>query len=401
MNKCTDTSVKTIFALTVSAIALATLTACGSTSEGRPGETPAPGIGCASVQPNVKDDTPTVAILGQTGPDLTATYGADIALVTAAAATTAAHVVVNGVSTDSTAPTLLTNVILDGEGNNQLERTANLHCKTATIQKAISTLEQTPASQQPDAFNAITTLAGILENNPSTRPVDVVLLTPLVANAGGVDLSDPRTLDDPIAAINTLAGNGLIHSCKGYRFYGVSPATNISDVQAAKLREFWRLYADKCGGQFVNWSAHLATFPAVDAIPAVDRTQLQVKTTPTTITASLSADVLFDADSAVLLDTATPALKGLLDLVTAHSGPLLITGYANPANPGINSGGDKELSKLRAEAVASWLLAANVEPNRITTAGLGTADAVYPHPENDEQSAANRRVVTVINTDAA
>jgi outer membrane protein OmpA-like peptidoglycan-associated protein len=389
------TVIKTVSAMAVSLVTLASLTACTDTADRDTG--PAPGDTCASAQPKVEKDTPTVVILGQSGPDLTTTYQADIDLVTAAAKRAQSRVLINGVATaDLVPPTLLTNVILDGEGNNMLERNANLDCKTDALQDAVDTLEQSAAAERPDAFDAITTLTGLLENNPSEQPVDVVLLTPLIAHAGGIDLADPDTLADPVTAINTLAKKGLMPaSCDGYR---VSPDSGLPPSQAAKLRDFWMLYADKCGGQLVNWSTHLAAFPATDTIPSADQSQLKVDTTPTTITASLSADVLFDPDSAVLHQRATPELNELLDLATAHGGPIVITGYVNPVNPGTNSAGDKALSRERADAVASWLVAERVRATRITTIGRGASDAVYPRPQNDEQRAANRRVVTIIRT---
>lgn len=393
----TTTAIQRI-AAGASLAALTTLTACTDSTGDH--TDPAPGVTCVSAQPKVEKDTPTVAILGQTGPNLTTAYQADIDQVTAAAKRTESRVLINGVATaDQAPPTLLTNVVLDGEGNNTLERNANLDCKTDALQNAIDTLEQSAPAERPDAFDAITTLTGLLESNPSEQPVDVVLLTPLSAHAGGIDLADPATLADPVTAINTLAKKGLMPaSCDGYRFYGVSADSGLPDAQAAKLRDFWRLYADKCGGQLVNWSTHLAAFPATATIPAADHSQLEVQTTPTTVTASLSADVLFDPDSAVLHQRATTALNELLDLAAVHPGPIVITGYVNPVNPGTNSAGDKALSLERADAVASWLITAQVPASRITTIGAGISDAVYPRPLNDEQRAANRRVVTVIHT---
>lgn len=385
---------------TAIAISLAFLTACTDTTDSDTGS--ASSNTCVSAQPNIEKDTPTVAILGQTGPNLTTTYQADIDLVIAAAKRTQSRVLINGVATaDEVPPTLLTNVILDGEGSNTLARNANLACKTDAVSSAIDTLKQSPAADRPDAFESITTLTGLLESNPSDQAVDVVLLTPMLAHAGGIDLADPNTLADPVSAINTLAEKGLMPaSCDGYRFYAVSPDSGLPEAQAAKLRDFWRLYADKCGGQLVNWSTHLATFPATETIPPADHSQLEVETTPTTITASLSADVLFNPDTAVLHPRAEQALNQLLDLATATTGPIIITGYVNPINPGTNSPGDQALSRQRADAVASWLVTAEVESSRITTIGRGTSDALYPHPQNDEQRASNRRVVAVISTNA-
>jgi outer membrane protein OmpA-like peptidoglycan-associated protein len=379
------------------------LAACGSTVAGSASnddETQAP-CGCSprscttTAKPHVTADTPTVAILGQTGSKLVS-YKQDIDMVVSTAATEKAHIIVNGVSGDDSAPDLLSNVVLSGEGNNNLERTQDLKQKTASVDCAISTLQQGTSSRRPNAFEAISTLASNLDKDPSKQPVDVVLLTPLGAAAGGVDLRKPGTLDDPVAAINTLARKGLIPTCTNYRFYGLSPDAGLSDVEAAKLREFWQLYAKKCGGEFVAWEPHLATFPVTSAITPVDYSQMMVKTTPETLTATLGSDVLFGADSATLQATATTALNELKGLATQYTGKIVITGYVNPVAPGTNSRGDRELSKERAAAVASWLVSADIAKVRIATIGKGTADAVYPNPKTDAQRSANRRVVAVI-----
>src|SRR5450631_940934 len=72
---------------------------------------------CVAAQPNVRADTPTIAILGQVGPKLS-DYDRDIASVVGASKVTKARVIVNGVSDNTTAPNLLSNVVMVGEGNN-------------------------------------------------------------------------------------------------------------------------------------------------------------------------------------------------------------------------------------------------------------------------------------------
>jgi outer membrane protein OmpA-like peptidoglycan-associated protein len=382
-------------------LAVLILTACDTSGSGSGTDdaSTANGTGCTPSTPTVAPDTPTIAVLGQTGPRL-ADYQQDINTVLSSAKTQKAHLIVNGVTDGTDAPDLVANVVLAGQGANPLERTNDLDCKTTAVTTAIETLKTGTAPKQPNAFDAISTLAGNLDKNPSTQPVDVVLLTPLAAKAGTVDLSASKTLDDPVAAINTLAANGLIPTCTKYRFYGVSPAIGMSDVDAAKLREFWMLYAQKCGGRFVAWTDHLAAFPVSEAITPVDYSQITVQRAPTSVTATIGSDVLFDADSATLQSKATQALTELLALATQNSGKITITGYVNPVTPGGNSLSDQVLSQQRAKAVAAWLIAHGIAESRITTVGKGTADAVYPDPQTETERAANRRVVAVIQTPA-
>ncbi|MBL8002188.1 MAG: OmpA family protein [Flavobacteriales bacterium] len=51
-----------------------------------------------------------------------------------------------------------------------------------------------------------------------------------------------------------------------------------------------------------------------------------------------------------------------------------------------------ELSTARAKTVYDFLLVNDIEPERITYAGLGNSQMIYPEPKNKEQSEANRRV---------
>jgi len=51
-----------------------------------------------------------------------------------------------------------------------------------------------------------------------------------------------------------------------------------------------------------------------------------------------------------------------------------------------------ELSTARAKTVHDFLLVNDIEPGRITYAGMGNSQMLYPEPKNKEQSEANRRV---------
>ncbi|MCW2700577.1 MAG: OmpA family protein [Blastococcus sp.] len=346
-------------------------------------------------QPTIKADTPTIAILGIEGAML-ASYDQDIQLIVDAAKATGSRIIVNGVSEGADAPGLLSNVVLEGEGNNDLARTTNINCKAARVAEAIETLEQGESATTPNVFDALDALAGNLSHNPSEEPVDVVLLTPLVALGGGIDLSDPETLSDPVAAINTLAAAGLIPSCEDWRIYGVSPTTGLSDVMAARLKKFWIRYAQKCGGTLVAWEDHLATFPATSPIAAADTSQIEVEQTGEGVTATLGSDVLFAADSATLLNSASPALGELLELIDQYASKIVITGHINPTVTLTDTG--TGLSLQRATVVKDWLVVHGVDRNRISVIGRGATEPVYADPTTDAEKAANRRVVTVIQT---
>lgn len=349
-------------------------------------------------QPTIKIDTPTIAILGTAGPRL-ASYDQDTGLILNAARKSKARVIVSGVSGGVGAPSLLSNVVLEGEGNNNLARTNDINCKTAKVAESIDELKKGESAKAPNVFDAINVLAGNLSHNPSRQPVDVALLTSLVARGGGVDLSDPATLADPVAAINSLAAKGLIPSCKNWRIYGVAPAAGLSDVMAAQLKEFWIRYAKRCGGTLVGWENHLAAFPASSAVPIADTSQIRVEKTKSEVTATLGADVLFVADSPTLLDSADPALGELLELTDKYPGNIVIRGYINPIGSSETNAG-RALSLQRAATVKAWLVAHHVDAGRIGIVGMGSKDPVYANPKTEAESAANRRVVAVIGTEA-
>lgn len=374
------------------------LAACGNAdNESGASTARASTLNCQLPQPTIKSDTPTIAILGAEGAALQP-YAQDTDVVISTAKTTKARVIVNGVSGGSEALNLLSNVILEGEGDNNLARTKDLNCKAAKVGEALDTLERGKTAERLNVFDALNALSGTLSGNPSKQPVDVVLLTPLVAQGGGISLTDSKTLADPVSAINTLAAKGLIPRCENWRIYGVSPSTGLSDQMAAQLKEFWIRYTRKCGGTLVAWTDHLATFPATNSIVSADTSQITVERTAKEITGTLGSDVLFGAYSATLLDSAEPALAELLDLITKYPGTIVITGYVNPvdrADPEMN----RTLSLQRATAVRDWLIAHGVDDKRMTVIGQGAADPVYPRPTTDAQGAANRRVVAVIHSE--
>lgn len=382
------------------AVALAvTLAGCGGTAArtGANGSTLAgSAANCQPLpQPDIAPDTPTIAILGTEGEAL-ASYVQDTGVVVAAAKTAKARIIVNGISGSADAPNLLANVVLEGEGVNNLARTNDLNCKAAKVDEAIDTLMTGESTPTPNVFDALNALAGNLSHNPSKEPIDVVLLTSLAARGGGIDLSDPRTLADPVAAINSLAAKGLVPSCENWRIYGVSPSTGLSDVLAAQLKDFWIRYAQKCGGALVAWEDHLAAFPSTTPVASPDTSQIKVEQSKTEVTATLGSDVLFAADSANLLDPSAPALGELLKLANENAGKIVITGHVNPTGTGTGTG----LSLQRSTTVRDWLVDHGVDANRISVIGKGAADPVYADPKSDAEKAANRRVVAVIHTEA-
>lgn len=104
-------------------------------------------------------------------------------------------------------------------------------------------------------------------------------------------------------------------------------------------------------------------------------------------------DVLFDSDGATLKPGATHSLKPLAAFLEEHPSHLVeVEGHTD--NKG-SSEYNKSLSQRRADAVRDLLVELNVEPERISSRGLGEA---YPRATNDNIAGRleNRRVELII-----
>ncbi|HTL40541.1 MAG TPA: OmpA family protein [Pseudolysinimonas sp.] len=365
----------------LAAAALASaLAGCTATVQAAPERT-------CDATPVVADTTPTVAILGQVGGALDG-YDQDVDLVVQGAVATEAHLILSGVG-EAGAPSLVVDTLMTGEGVNAMVRDLDLACKRELVATGVGELSAASAASV-DVFRSIMTLDGNLTERTGA-PIDVVLLTSLASDAEPVDLTDPQVLEDPVAALNTLAAEGLIPDCTGWRFHGVS--TGGEDDPA--LREFWRQYALRCGGAVVAWTTHLTVFPGdAGPIAAADTEQIEVKEDDFTVTADLEGDVLFGPGSFALRSEAGDALNQLLALTRSAHGDILIVGHTDVG--GVSEDDNEILSENRGNAVADWLIGHRVDPSRITVEGHGSRDAIYPNPQTEAQHQANRRVVVTI-----
>jgi outer membrane protein OmpA-like peptidoglycan-associated protein len=111
---------------------------------------------------------------------------------------------------------------------------------------------------------------------------------------------------------------------------------------------------------------------------------------------SLSSDVLFSSGSATIQPGAQNKLRQMADVLNKYPQTTVqITGYTDSRG---SEASNVELSKRRAEAVASAFVADGVNPARISTYGQGEAMPVADN-STPEGRAQNRRVEIVINPD--
>lgn len=105
----------------------------------------------------------------------------------------------------------------------------------------------------------------------------------------------------------------------------------------------------------------------------------------------LSSDVLFEVGSAALGPAADSQLQTVLRLLSQHPTALIeIVGHTD-STPGPTDDFNQQLSLERARSVQTWLVEADVAPERISVDGRG---AEQPDASNDTEAgrAANRRV---------
>jgi outer membrane protein OmpA-like peptidoglycan-associated protein len=347
---------------------------------------------------SVSPSTPTVAVLGEIG-KATEYYASDVTVLMKGAEELKAHVIVSGVGSDGTAPSVVVNTVLAADGVNQLERTSNLDCKKMLVQRSFSqTLHDRPNPQPIDDFGAIKTLEGNLSGTPQGTPVNVVLFTSLLNTSQPVDLRTREALNGPTVALNTLAAQRLLPDCSGWRVYAIGSDQQsqppLDNTKSAALREFWRRYFERCGGALVVWSTHLDAFPiSGGAIATADTTQLPAHREPGKVTADLAGDVLFDPGLADLLAGASDQLNQALQLVSHATTLVVVDGYTDV---GGNEPDNINLSQRRSVSIQTWLVQHGVSPTRITAQGHGSSNPRFANPLTDEQHQANRRVEVTI-----
>ena len=104
-------------------------------------------------------------------------------------------------------------------------------------------------------------------------------------------------------------------------------------------------------------------------------------------------DINFEGNSNKIRADSKPALDYILQFLTNNKAvKITIKGFTNdPDNIGTKQY-DKELSEKRAGAIKDYLTANGIDAERIKTIGYGNTKLIYPHPINEEQKVANRRV---------
>lgn len=341
--------------------------------------------------------TPFVAVLAQQGSDHVG-FGdagrAALDTVIDAATTTEARVLLAGIHDGSDPAAAAVDTRLVGEGDNDLLREQMLSCRTDLLRGGYEEIAGRPAGARLDVISALRNLSTSIPSGAG-QTVDVVLLGS-VLNTVAADLREPAVRKGPARSINRLARQGLNFRCEGWRVQVVGGGLAQAGAVASQLREWWRRYFQHCGGALVLFAPRLSEFPVRSgAIPAADRSliPIEIERDGNRVEATLSGDVLFPLNSAVLEDGAAAVLKRLLPTIASSQGTVEVAGYTDSSGPDTVNG---PLSRARAAAVARWLREeAEVPPARILIHGYGSADPVASNA-TPRGRAKNRRVVVMI-----
>ncbi len=104
---------------------------------------------------------------------------------------------------------------------------------------------------------------------------------------------------------------------------------------------------------------------------------------------TLEADILFDFDKAVIRDEFKPTLDEIAALLRDNPDvQVFVDGFTDTKGPAAYN---QRLSERRAQAVADYLAARGVAPERMTVRGFGETRLAVPTPDETEEPR-NRRV---------
>jgi outer membrane protein OmpA-like peptidoglycan-associated protein len=269
----------------------------------------------------------------------------------------------------------------------------------AAEKRMVRSFDEEQASATPgrvDLISGVSLMAQHLHVLPH-KTTDVVIFGAADQTAGPVNLADPLQLADPEATLQTVAAKGLLRpgECLGWRVYMVdgslTPAGGLTALQDEQLREFWREFFARCGGELVVWDNTLITFPASGHIAPASWSAPGHRE----IIVSLPGSVLFRPNRTALLPGATQILDKLARELTVRypRATADIAGYTAAVT--VRGPSARSLSWARAWAVAVYLEARGVRPSRLAVRGYGSQHQIATDATAAGQ-ARNRRVVVTL-----
>jgi outer membrane protein OmpA-like peptidoglycan-associated protein len=281
-------------------------------------------------------------------------------------------------------PNVARSVSLAATGINNLEREQN----QAKAEKTARQLYEAAVAPGGNvdfqrSFNAVDDIIHTIRH----IHVWVAALGSMTEVAAGVNLKDPLTRGDPATSISDFRG-GFVSSCSGWDLYAADGGLQPSSLAEDQVREYWRRLMRSCGGRLTAWTIHIEGFPSMDEVPPWNGAGRCA------ITFELEGKTLFDTDQYQLLPGASKTLYRILGRVAGANQPhLRVDGYTDSTG---SVSHNQTLSDQRAQAVAAWFLAHDIDITHVTVEGHGESSPVASN-STEEGRQLNRRVEVTLN----
>ncbi len=366
---------------------------------------PGKGSGSLAATPGRPASALAIGILIGTSPadhelHQTRAWAADAWLVAKAAGRSGAHVVIDRFGPRPGSSEVMYNArVTSTTGQNSL--IINMQMRRAE-KRMVHSFGEEQASATPGPVNLVSGVSSMAQHLHVVphKTTDVVIFGDADETAEPVNLADPLQLADPKATLQAVVSRGLLRDgeCLGWRVYMVdgslTPAGGLGALQDEQLREFWREFFARCGGELVVWDNTLITFPASGYIARASWAAPGHQE----IIISLPSSVLFKPNQTVLLPGAAEILDRLARELTVRypRATADIAGYTAAVTvPGPSA---RPLSWARATAVAAYIEARGVRASRLAVHGYGGRHQIATDATAAGQ-ARNRRVVITLHPD--
>lgn len=127
---------------------------------------------------------------------------------------------------------------------------------------------------------------------------------------------------------------------------------------------------------------------------------VSVQTNIEGILISLSESIIFYPGTANLYPQAYPVLDGIIEMLNSIENDLKIIGHTDDSKPSDSKYSNNfELSTGRALVVANYLISKGIRPDRISIAGKGEYEPIFPNDSEEHRSMNSRAEIVIIYPD--